>query len=75
MWDVNGKPYYDFLSSYSAVNQGHCHPRILSAMVEQAKRLTLCSRAFHNDALGEYEEFITGLFGYQKVLPMNSGKF
>ena len=73
MWDVEGKRYYDFLSGYSAVNQGHCHPRIVQALVEQAQRLTLTSRAFHSDALGEYAEFITRYFGYDKVLPMNSG--
>lgn len=73
LWDVDGKKYYDFLSAYSAINQGHCHPKIVSAFVEQAKRLTLTSRAFHSDALGEYAKFITGLFRYQKVLPMNSG--
>jgi len=73
VWDVDGKRYFDFLSAYSAVNQGHCHPAIIGAMVDQAKRLTLTSRAFYNSALGEYEEFITRFFGYDKVLPMNSG--
>lgn len=73
LWDVEGKKYYDFLSAYSAVNQGHCHPRILDALVEQAKKLTLTSRAFHNDVLGIYEKFITELFGYDRVLPMNTG--
>ena len=73
VWDVDGKRYYDFLSGYSAVNQGHCHPRILETFIEQAQKLTLTSRAFHNDALGEYEEYITRLFGYDKVLPMNTG--
>lgn len=73
VWDVEGKRYFDFLSAYSAVNQGHCHPRILDAMIEQAKRITLTSRAFYNDALGVYEKFITEYFGYDKVLPMNSG--
>ena len=73
MWDVNGKRYYDFLSAYSAVNQGHCHPKIVDAMCEQAKKLTLTSRAFYNNILGEFEEFITKYFGYDKVLPMNSG--
>lgn len=73
LWDVEGKRYYDFLAAYSAVNQGHCHPRILSALMEQASRLTLTSRAFHNDVLGEYEEFMTKLFGYDKLLPMNTG--
>ncbi len=73
VWDVEGRRYYDFLSAYSAVNQGHCHPRIVAAMLEQATRLTLTSRAFYNDRLGRFEEFVTGLFGYDKVLPMNSG--
>lgn len=73
VWDVEGKRYYDFLSAYSAVNQGHCHPRIIGALVAQAQRLTLTSRAFYNDALGPYEEFVTGFFGYDKVLPMNTG--
>ncbi|HSH67645.1 MAG TPA: aminotransferase class III-fold pyridoxal phosphate-dependent enzyme, partial [Bacteroidia bacterium] len=73
VWDVNGKHYFDFLSSYSAVNQGHCHPAIVSALVEQSKKLTLTSRAFYNDSLGEYEKFITTYFGYDKVLPMNTG--
>lgn len=73
VWDVDGKRYYDFLSAYSAVNQGHCHPRIIETFIEQAQRLTLTSRAFHNDVFGEFAEFITQLFGYDKVLPMNSG--
>lgn len=73
VWDVDGKRYYDFLSGYSAVNQGHCHPRIISTLIEQAQKLTLTSRAFHNDLLGEYAKFITGYFGYDKVLPMNTG--
>lgn len=73
VWDVNGKRYYDFLSAYSAVNQGHCHPRIVDSLVTQAKRLTLTSRAFYNSRLGEYEEYITRYFGYEKVLPMNTG--
>jgi ornithine--oxo-acid transaminase len=73
VWDVEGKKYYDFLSSYSAVNQGHCHPRILKALNDQSKKLTLTSRAFHNNVLGVYEKFITNLFGYDKVLPMNTG--
>ena len=73
VWDVDGKKYYDFLSGYSAVNQGHCHPRIVQSFIEQSQRLTLTSRAFHNDVLGEYEKFITGYFGYDKVLPMNTG--
>jgi ornithine--oxo-acid transaminase len=73
VWDVEGKRYFDFLSAYSAVNQGHCHPRIVDAMVEQAKTLTLTSRAFYSDALGVYEKFICEYFGYDKVLPMNTG--
>ncbi|MEN8122831.1 MAG: ornithine--oxo-acid transaminase [Bacteroidota bacterium] len=73
VWDVEGKKYFDFLSAYSAVNQGHCHPRIIEAMTEQAKKLTLTSRAFYNDVLGEFEEYITKFFGYDKVLPMNTG--
>lgn len=73
VWDVEGKKYYDFLSSYSAVNQGHSHPKILDALVEQASKLALTSRAFHNSSLGEYEKMITFLFGFDKVLPMNTG--
>jgi ornithine--oxo-acid transaminase len=73
VWDVDGKKYYDFLSAYSAVNQGHCHPKIVGAMVKQAQTLTLTSRAFYNDQLGPYEEFITEYFGFDKVLPMNTG--
>jgi len=73
VWDVDGKQYYDFLSGYSAVNQGHCHPLILQTFIEQAQRLTLTSRAFHSDRLGEYVKFITDYFGYDKVLPMNTG--
>jgi ornithine--oxo-acid transaminase len=73
VWDVEGKRYFDFLSAYSAVNQGHCHPRIVKALTEQAQKLTLTSRAFYNSVLGEYEEYVTGYFGYDKVLPMNSG--
>ena len=73
LWDIEGKRYYDFLTAYSAVNQGHCHPKIIQAMIEQAQKLTLTSRAFYNDCLGPYEKYITGLFGYDKVLPMNSG--
>ena len=73
MWDVEGKKYYDFLSAYSAVNQGHCHPKIISALVNQSNKLTLTSRAFHNNILGQYEKFITEFFGYDKVLPMNTG--
>src|SRR5947207_2716331 len=73
VWDVDGKRYYDFLSGYSAVNQGHCHPRIINTLIEQAKKLTLTSRAFYNNMLGEYEQYITSYFGYDKVLPMNTG--
>ncbi|MGZ5192031.1 MAG: ornithine--oxo-acid transaminase, partial [Flavisolibacter sp.] len=73
LWDVEGKRYYDYLSGYSAVNQGHCHPRIIAALIEQAQKLTLTSRAFYNDVLGEYSKFITQYFGYDKVLPMNTG--
>lgn len=73
VWDTDGKKYFDFLASYSAVNQGHCHPKIIESMTSQLDRLTLTSRAFYNDALGEYEEYITNYFGYDKVLPMNSG--
>src|SRR6185436_4136548 len=73
VWDIEGKRYYDFLSGYSAVNQGHCHPKIVSSFIEQSKKLTLTSRAFHNNVLGEFEKFITSLFGYDKVLPMNTG--
>lgn len=73
VWDVDHKRYYDFLSAYSAVNQGHCHPRIIQSLIDQAQKLTLTSRAFHSDMLGEYAEFITGYFGYDKVLPMNTG--
>ena len=74
LWDVEGKRYYDFLSAYSAVNQGHCHPKLIEALTEQAGKLTLTSRAFYNNVLGEFEEYITKLFGYDKVLPMNTGK-
>lgn len=73
VWDVDGKQYFDFLSAYSAVNQGHCHPKIVGAMVEQAQTLTLTSRAFYNSVLGEYEQFVTSYFGFDKVLPMNTG--
>lgn len=73
VWDVEGKRYFDFLSAYSAVNQGHCHPRIVKALTDQAPKLTLTSRAFYNSVLGEYEEYVTKYFGYDKVLPMNSG--
>jgi len=73
VWDVEGKKYYDFLSAYSAVNQGHCHPKIVNAMVAQAKTLSLTSRAFYNDVLGTYEKYVTAYFGFDKVLPMNTG--
>lgn len=73
VWDVDGKRYYDFLSGYSAVNQGHCHPTIIKTLIEQSTKLTLTSRAFHSNLLGEYEKFVTGYFGYDKVLPMNTG--
>jgi ornithine--oxo-acid transaminase len=73
VWDVEGKRYFDFLSAYSAVNQGHCHPKIVDALVEQAKTLALTSRAFHNDVLGRYEKFVTEYFGFDKILPMNTG--
>lgn len=73
VWDVEGKRYYDFLSAYSAVNQGHCHPKIVKTMTEQAQKLTLTSRAFYNNVLGEYEKYVTGLFGFDKLLPMNTG--
>ena len=73
VWDVEGRRYYDFLSAYSSVNQGHCHPAIVNAMIAQAQTLTLTSRAFHNDKLGPYEEYVTNYFGFDKVLPMNTG--
>lgn len=73
VWDVDGKQYYDFLSAYSAVNQGHCHPKITQTLIEQSQKLALTSRAFHNNILGEYEKFLTGMFGFDKVLPMNTG--
>src|SRR5690606_38070942 len=73
LWDVDGKRYFDFLSAYSAVNQGHCHPKIIAAMTEQAHTLTLTSRAFYNDVLGRYEKYMHEVFGYDKVLPMNTG--
>ncbi|HBK83514.1 MAG TPA: ornithine--oxo-acid transaminase [Flavobacterium sp.] len=73
VWDVDGKKYYDFLSAYSAVNQGHCHPKIINALINQAQTLTLTSRAFYNDKLGIYEKYITSFFGFDKVLPMNTG--
>ena len=73
VWDVENKRYYDFLSGYSAVNQGHCHPRIIQALIEQAQKLTLTSRAFHSDLLGSYAKYITEYFGYEKLLPMNTG--
>ena len=73
VWDVEGKKYYDFLSAYSAVNQGHCHPTIVNAMIKQVQTLTLTSRAFYNDMLGQFEAYVTNYFGYDKVLPMNTG--
>ncbi|KAL7734419.1 hypothetical protein ACLKA6_010748 [Drosophila palustris] len=73
VWDVEGKRYFDYLSAYSAVNQGHCHPKIIKALTEQSQKLALTSRAFYNDVLGEYEEYVTKFFGYDKVLPMNTG--
>lgn len=73
MWDVEGRQYFDFLSAYGAVSQGHCHPKIIDAMKSQVDKLTLTSRAFYNNVLGEYEEYITKLFNYNKVLPMNTG--
>jgi len=73
MWDVEGNKYYDFLSAYSAVNQGHCHPKIVDAMIQQAQTLTLTSRAFYNNVLGEFEEYVTKYFGYDKILAMNTG--
>jgi ornithine--oxo-acid transaminase len=73
VWDTDGKQYFDFLSAYSAVNQGHCHPKIVNAMVEQAQKITLTSRAFYNSSLGEFEQYVTKYFGYEKVLPMNTG--
>jgi ornithine--oxo-acid transaminase len=73
VWDVEGKEYYDFLSAYSAVNQGHCHPKIVKALTEQAQTLSLTSRAFYNNVLGEYQEYMTNLFGYDRILPMNTG--
>src|SRR3954468_19143838 len=73
VWDVEGKRYFDFLSGYSAVNQGHCHPKIIAALTEQAQKLTLTSRAFHSDLFGGYAKFVTVFFGYDKVLPMNTG--
>ncbi|HLA57140.1 MAG TPA: aminotransferase class III-fold pyridoxal phosphate-dependent enzyme, partial [Puia sp.] len=73
VWDVDGKKYYDFLSGYSALNQGHCHPKIIASLIQQAQRLTLTSRAFHNDQFAEFSRFITAYFGYDKVLPMNTG--
>lgn len=73
VWDVEEKKYYDFLSAYSAVNQGHCHPKIIQSLTTQAQKLTLTSRAFHSEALAEFTKYITGYFGYDKVLPMNTG--
>ena len=73
VWDVEGKKYYDFLSAYSAVNQGHCHPKIINALIQQAQQLTLTSRAFYNNKLGVFEKYICDYFGFEKVLPMNTG--
>ena len=73
VYDIDNQSYYDFLSAYSAVNQGHCHPKIVQALCDQAHTLTLTSRAFHNDALGHYLEFVTSYFGYDRALPMNTG--
>ena len=73
VYDVEGRKYFDFLSAYSAVNQGHCHPKILRALSDQASKLTLTSRAFYNDVLGQYEKYITEYFGYDRILPMNTG--
>ena len=75
VWDIDGRRYFDFLSAYSAVNQGHCHPKILDALKKQAETLTLTSRAFHNNVLGEFEQYACELFGYDKLLPMNTGLF
>ena len=75
MWDVDGNRYFDFLSAYSAVNQGHSHPKIIKALTDQASTLALTSRAFYNNVLGEYEQYVTKFFGFDKVLPMNTGKF
>jgi ornithine--oxo-acid transaminase len=75
VWDIDGNRYFDFLSAYSAVNHGHCHPKILAAVKKQAEILTLTSRAFHNDVLGEFEQYACELFGYEKLLPMNTGEF
>lgn len=74
VWDLDGKRYFDFLSAYSAVNQGHCHPKILAAMKKQVETLTLTSRAFHNDMLGKFEKYACELFEYEKMLPMNTGQ-
>ena len=73
VWDVEGNKYYDFLSAYSAVNQGHCHPKITKALLDQSSVLTLTSRAFYNDVLGDYEKYVTNYFGYDRLLPMNTG--
>jgi ornithine--oxo-acid transaminase len=75
VWDADGNRYFDFLSAYSAVNQGHCHPKILAALKKQAETLTLTSRAFHNDVLGEFQQYACELFGYERLLPMNTGEF
>lgn len=73
VWDVEGQQYYDFMGAYAAVNQGHCHPKIIATLAEQAQEITLTSRAFYNDALGEFVKYITDYFGYERVLPMNTG--
>jgi ornithine--oxo-acid transaminase len=73
VWDIEGKKYFDFLAAYAAVNQGHSHPKIIATLLEQSKHITLTSRAFHNDALGEYAKFLTEYFGYERMLPMNTG--
>ena len=73
VWDVEGKKYFDFLSAYSAVNQGHCHPKIINSLHNQAQKLTLTSRAFYNNVLGEYEKYMSNYFGFDRVLPMNTG--
>ena len=75
MWDVENKKYFDYLSGYSALNQGHCHPKIIQTLKDQADIVTLTSRAFYNNILGEFEEYLSKLFGYDKVLPMNTGSF
>lgn len=73
VWDVEGQQYYDFMGAYAAVNQGHCHPKIIASLIQQSQQITLTSRAFYNDALGEFVKYITDYFGYERVLPMNTG--